>query len=295
MYIKRNQVAIIGAGRVGSALANVLNKTGYRIVTIIDKDLSLAKKLRTQVQVEVCSDSISKLIPVDLIFITVTDDSIETVVNELKVEFEKKNLSRFVFHTSGTLTSDIFKPIQKYGISTASFHPIQTFFGEKQDYKKFENIYVGIEGEKKAVLFAIKIANHLGAKPILIPKEFKPLYHLACTITSNYLNTLLFVVVDLLKEINYSEKETLEMLFPLISTTLENIKENGFNKALTGPIARGDVGTVEKHLSILLENFSEYTSLYQELGKVAMNYPDIKEKMEDQKYQALEKILNLKN
>ncbi len=291
----QNRIAIIGAGRVGSALAEALNEKGYRIVAIIDRDLSLAEKFRTQIQVEICSDSISKLIPVDLIFISVPDDSIGTVVNELKVEFEKKNLSGFVFHTSGALTSDIFKPIQKHGISTASFHPIQTFFGEKRDYRKFENIYVGIEGEKKAILVAKKIVNHLGAKPLLIPKEFKPQYHLACTITSNYLNTLLFVVVDLLKEINYSEKETLETLFPLISTTLENIKENGLNKALTGPIARGDVGTVEKHLSILLKNFSEYISLYQELGKVTMNYPAIKEKMDNQKYQALEKILNLKN
>ena len=295
MNIKQNRVAIIGAGRVGSALAKALNEKGYRIVAIIDKNLSLAEKIRTQIQVEVCSDRISKLIPVDLIFISVQDDSIGTVVNELKVEFENKNLSWFVFHTSGALTSDIFKPIQRYDISTASFHPIQTFLGEKQDYGKLENIYVGIEGEKKAVLFAKEIVNNLGSKPLLIPKEFKPLYHLACAITSNYLNTLLFVVVDLLKEINYSEKETLETLFPLIFTTLENIKENGLNKALTGPIARGDVGTIEKHLSILSKSFSKYKPLYQELGKVAMNYPALLEKMDNQRYQALEKILNFKN
>ena len=295
MNIRRNRVAIIGAGRVGSALANALCQKGYQIVAIIDKHLSSSEKFRTQIQVEICSNNISKLIPVDLIFISVPDDSIEIIVNELKVKFEKMKLSRFLFHTSGALSSDILEPIQKYGVSTASFHPIQTFFGEKQDYRKFENIYVSIEGDKKAVLKAKKIINNLGGKFLLIPKEFKPLYHLACTITSNYLNTLLFTVIDLLKMINFSEKKSLEILFPLISTTIDNIKKNGLNNSLTGPIARGDVGTVKKHLSILSESFSEYKPLYQELGKVAMNYPSIKDKMDSQKYQALEKLLNLKN
>jgi len=201
----------------------------------------------------------------------------------------------FLFHTSGALSSDILKPIQKYGVSTSSFHPIQTFFGEKQDYKNFENIYVGIEGDKKAVLKAKKIIINLGGKSLIIPKESKPLYHLACTITSNYLNSLLFAVVDLLKAIDFSEKESLEILFPLISTTIANIKNNGLNNSLTGPIARGDIGTVKKHLSILSENFSEYKPLYQTLGKVVMNYPSVKNIMDNQKYQALEKLLSTKN
>jgi len=294
MIQQKMNIAIIGAGRLGSALAGALHKKGYRVNAVIDKDLSAAKKISSNINSKIYSSDIREIPGVDVIFISVPDDSIGDVVGELERQFADKKLADFIYHTSGALISDVFAPLKKYGVSAASFHPIQTFSGAALESQKFQNIFIGIEGDERAVEIAKGLIQTLGCNSLLIPKNFKPIYHLACTMASNCLNALMSTVVDLVGTINFSEREALNSLFPLIITTLNNMQEQGVEKSLTGPVSRGDVSTVKKHLQILSESFPQYKSIYQQLGKITLEYKSVQNSISGQSYQELQQLLNNK-
>jgi predicted short-subunit dehydrogenase-like oxidoreductase (DUF2520 family) len=229
-----------------------------------------------------------------LIFICVPDDSIVTVVSDLKKYIEHRPIAKFVFHCSGALTSDVFDPLRKYGSACASVHPIQSFAGKDDDWKKLQNIYFGIEGDSEAVKKAAEIIKNLKSHQIIIPRELKSLYHISCTVASNYLVSLLIMAVDIFKALNFSEQETLKIFQPLLSTTLSNLTEKGIAGALTGPISRGDLATITKHIQTLSINFPNYETIYKLHGKILLNLKSVHDKISDEKYEELMKLLNAK-
>lgn len=293
MIGQREKVAIIGVGRLGAALSQALHKNHYPIVNLIDYDLLRAKQIASIVGVENYSDTIFKLANPDIIFISIPDDEIDVVVSDLKIHFgRKEEIPKFVFHTSGALSSDVFKPLKELNISCGSFHPIQAFSGGKDDWKKFQGCYFGVEGDSVAIEKATQIINILNGHKIIIHSEVKPIYHLACTMASNYMVSLMIPIVELFKKMDFSEQETLTVLAPLISTTLANIQNQGIGGALTGPISRGDIGTIKKHLEILTIKFPIYKSIYQQLGKFLLNLKAVHDKIPIDKYEDIMKILN---
>jgi predicted short-subunit dehydrogenase-like oxidoreductase (DUF2520 family) len=285
-------VAIVGIGKLGSALAKALYKNHYPIVGLIDLNLSRAEQFADLVKAEICSEDIFDLKEVDVIFICVPDDVIMTIVSKLKICFEQRPIAKFVFHCSGALTSDVFDPLRKYGTACASVHPIQSFVGKENDWQKLQNIYLGVEGDLFAINKASDIIKKFKSQRIIIPKEFKGLYHLACTITSNYMVSLMVLSVDIFKKLNFSEREILQMLHPLLLTTLSNLKDNGIERALTGPISRGDLATIKKHIETLLTNFSIYETIYKLHGKILLNLKSIRDKISDEKYEEIMNLLN---
>lgn len=287
-----DKIAVIGSGRLGAALAKALYKSNYSIIALVDQNLSIARRLALSVKAEILSDNITDLKPVDIIFIAVPDDEITIVIAELKNYFKQHHPSRFVFHTSGALSSNVFNPLKEFGVVGASFHPIQTFTGKMNDWKKFQNIYFGLEGEFSAVGKASQIVKALKGHEIIIPKEHKSLYHLACTIASNYMISLLIPVTHLFRKMNFSEQETLKIIYPLLSTTLSNLKCKGIKDALTGPISRGDLGTIKKHLEILSNKFPDYKLLYQLHGKILLDLISNTDKLSAGKYDEIFKLLN---
>ncbi len=295
MIGSKDKVTIIGVGRLGSALIKALHKTHYTIVGLIDHNLTRAEQIAAYVNAEMFSDTIFNLLDAGIIFISVPDDEIASVVSDLKIHFERKRFSKFVFHTSGVLTSDVFDPLRKYGVAGASFHPIQTFAGEVDDWKKFRNIYFGVEGDPTAIEKASQMIRDLKSHKIIIPKKFRSLYHLDCTIASNYMVSLMVPVVDLFEEMNFSEQETLKILFPLLSTTLSNLRSNGIEGALTGPISRGDIGTIKKHLEILSDKFPAYKSMYQLHGKILLELKSVSGKIYGEKHNDMRKLLMAKD
>lgn len=292
MIDPRDKVAVIGIGRLGSALVQALYKSHYNIVRLIDQNLSRAERVSKLVGAEICSEDIFDLKEVDIIFICVPDDAIDSIILKLKNYFEQKHSVKFVFHCSGALTSDVFDPLRTYGAACASFHPIQTFAGKVDDWKKLQNIYFGLEGDLLAIKKAANIIKHFNSHQIIIPKEFKNLYHLACTLASNYMVSLMVPVIAILKKLNISEQEILTMLNPLLSTTLSNLKESGIEEALTGPVSRGDVATIKKHIETLSNNLPFYESMYKLHGKILLDLKSVRDKISDEKYDDMMKLLN---
>jgi len=292
MINHRETVTIIGVGRLGSALAQALYRNGYSIIGLIDQNLFRAEQVSNFVNPEVCSKDIFDIIAVDIIFICVPDDIIAVVVSQLENQFKQNKIAKFVFHCSGALTSDVFDPLKKYDVAGASLHPIQTLAGREDDWRKLSNIYFGVEGDWQAIKKASEIIDKLKSNRIIIPKEFKSMYHLACTIASNYLVSLVVPTVDIFKKMSFSETEILKMLHPLLSTMLSNLTEKGIAGALTGPISRGDSATIRKHIETLSNNLPFYESMYKLHGKILLSLNSIRESISDEKYQELMKLLN---
>lgn len=292
MLQHKDKISVIGVGRIGSALVKALHKADYEIAGVIDRDLSLASKIAKRLKTNKFSNKILDLTASDITFVAVPDDEIADVVTSLKRNFEDQKTSPFVFHTSGALTSEVFYPLVKLNVNCASIHPIQSFPGAENDWTKFQGIYFGLEGSPAAIKKASEIVCKLKGHPIIISKEQKSLYHLACTMASNYLISLMIPVTEIFGNLNFSEKESLKIIYPLLMTTLSNMKNQQIEGALTGPISRGDTGTIEKHLEVLSKNFPQYKKLYRSMGGILINLKSVINRVSNDKYNDMKKLLN---
>ncbi len=161
---------------------------------------------------------------------------------------------RFVFHTSGLLPARVLEPLRKRGARIASVHPIQSFPRKDAPPTIFRGITWGVEGDPAAVAAAEEMVRSLRGNVLLLSEKGKPLYHAACSLASNTMIALGWTASRLLGAAGIEENAAAGMLFPLTQGTLQNVKNLGPQKALTGPILRGDVATVRKHLEALRDD-----------------------------------------
>ncbi len=265
---KKLPVTIIGAGAVGSALALALWKKKYPVRIVLSKNGRSAKTLGRSVHAMHASLRSMKDLETDgMIFIAVPDDGISNVVRTLARRGDDFSRS-VVFHTSGALSSKALSLLKLRGAATGSFHPLQTFPKSHSASERLQNIWVGIEGDKKAIGVGIKIAHEVGAWPFILSSEQKALYHIAAVFSSNYFITLLSIVEELGKRIHLSRRETVSIFEPLILQSLENVKQYSAASALTGPIARGNVNTLKRHRDELeRKGMKHIARLYSALAK----------------------------
>ncbi|MCK5099490.1 MAG: DUF2520 domain-containing protein [Desulfobacteraceae bacterium] len=270
--------SIIGCGRTGTNLAVFLSKAGFEPSGFFSRTRSSAQKAQQAVNntgqifdrvEQTCQNS-------DIVFITTPDDTIEKVCSYIasKNGFNKE-IS--VFHLSGALSSEILTSAQKSGsnqsdINIGSIHPLQSFTPyEKGQASPFAGINISVEGTEGAVKIGEKIVTALNANYFTIPTNAKMLYHAAAVVASNYLVTIENFAINLLQEADLSEEKAYEILEPLIMGTLNNIKNNGSVKALTGPVARGDSDIVSCHISAIEKSMPRFSSLYKEMGKYTLD------------------------
>ena len=258
---------MIGAGAVGSALALTLDRQGYRVRSVMSRDGRSARPLGKKVGAE-RTGSLAQLDGVDgLVFIAVPDDAIAVVVRHLSRRFMDFSRS-IVFHTSGALTSDALKPLRDKGAAVGSFHPLQTILRSRVGRNDVRNIWIGIEGDPIAVKAGVRLAKQIGSHPFVLSKKQKVLYHIAAVFSSNYLITILSVVEELGRRIGLPNSAVLPMFEPLILQSVKNAKERTAAGALTGPIARGDKKTLDRHhIALRQRGLSEISKLYRALER----------------------------
>jgi predicted short-subunit dehydrogenase-like oxidoreductase (DUF2520 family) len=262
----KKEFSMIGAGRLGTSLAVALVRRGWRISLIVDNDPRAAREARRIVGAGRASAALrpaSK--PGDVIIIAVPDEAISAAAAILA----RSGIAwtgRTVFHTSGLLPARALVPLRRKGARTASLHPIQAFPRKDTPPAAFKGITWGIEGDAEAVRAAEVIVRDLGGDMLLISERMKPLYHAACALASNALVALEGTAASLLRQAGIGEETALRILFPLVQGTLQNVKYLGLEKALTGPIRRGDAATVRKHLEAL-GAAPEALEIYKALGR----------------------------
>lgn len=185
----------------------------------------------------------------DILFITTSDDSIEIIDKKLS-KFNLKH--KYICHTSGSLKSSILFCSKKAGALIYSIHPIFAFSNKNTDIKKMKDICFSIEGDnEKYDLFIQNFINNLGNQFFIRDKDTSSTYHLANVLVSNLVLSLLDVGVNYFIKLGLSEGEALKAISPLVKINIENIFDDGFTKALTGPVVRGDITPIRKHLSAL--------------------------------------------
>jgi predicted short-subunit dehydrogenase-like oxidoreductase (DUF2520 family) len=256
------KTGFIGAGTVGTALAVLLSRKGYKVAGVYSRSRSSAEKLAKEVNGCRVMDSSQQVADTaELIFITTPDSAIAGVVSQIK--WQK---GRSVVHCSGADSTDILEPARKAGVMVGGFHPLQTFAGVKQAIENIPGSTFAIEAEEALLTNLKKMAEALGGQWITLKAGDKVAYHAAAVFASNYLVTLVKMATDLWQTFSIPTDQATKALLPLIRGTLHNIETIGIPQCLTGPIARGDTGTVNKHLHALRNKAPALLFPYKELG-----------------------------
>ena len=231
-------------------------------------------------------DSMNELVKVcDVIFLTVPDGRIKVVVDELAKETVSL-AGKALIHTSGALSSRVFSGMgdQIYGYS---LHPIYAVNSKTDSYLHFQDCYITIEGEGAYTERLICMFEKLGHTVKQISADCKAKYHASAVFVSNLVVGLYAMGSDLLTECGFSKEEAEKALLPLFANNAENISRAGIQDALTGPVSRCDIQTVEKHLGVL-EGDSEavYRILSNRLISIAREGKNM-----DEDYKQLTKVL----
>jgi predicted short-subunit dehydrogenase-like oxidoreductase (DUF2520 family) len=176
-----------------------------------------------------------------------------------------------VLHTSGAISGEILAPLRGFGMSVGSCHPLQTFQSPARAVESLKSSYFCIEGDPKACRAARRFVNDIGARYFEVPGDLKGLYHAGAVLASGGIVTLLSFSIEVLSQCGLTESEARKVLLPLVEGTLANIGAGGPARALTGPVRRGDAGTVERNLQALSAANRSAADLYRLLTKRAVS------------------------
>jgi predicted short-subunit dehydrogenase-like oxidoreductase (DUF2520 family) len=292
--LKKLNICLIGVGKVGSALAFELIEKGFNLNYLIDSNRKNFKYFSLINNELHCENKIEPefIRNSDMIIISVQDKYLKIIVSDLKktgLNFKDK----YIYHTSGFHTSDIFSKLNADVSNIGSFHPIQTF--NKISFTNnhlLNNIYWGIEAGKNLKNILVKIVHKFEAKYIIVPKGDKPLCHLACVYASNFLITYLNKLDSMLAGTKLEPIKNINIFLPIINRTIQNLNEQGLEKSLTGPFVRKDFDVIKGHLELLEKNFRELIPIYLYFGKSAINLSSAKSNSSKKDTDTLKSILN---
>ncbi len=243
--------SIVGAGRLGTTLAAALVRRGWKLEAVVDRDAGAAREARRYAGSGRATTSPAAAARArGTVIIAVPDDAIGRAAAALARAGGSWE-GRDVFHTSGLLPASALAPLARRGARAASLHPAQSFPRKDLPASVFKGITWGIEGDAAAVETGSGIVRSLGGHVLLFAAKDKALYHAACTLASNALVALEFLAAQVLQEAGLEGDTASRTLMPLVQGTLQNVKSLGLEKALTGPVLRGDVETVRRHLAAL--------------------------------------------
>lgn len=260
------KISFIGAGKVGTALAYLLKRSGYNIVGISSRSIASAQRASEFIGDITYSNDIYLFVEdSDVVFITTNDDAIDSVVMGIKENCEIKKGQIFV-HTSGSRSANVFKALEELGAYGISIHPLQTIANPQEGIKNITGSLFAVDGNNNAFGLAKEIVDALEGEVFFIDSNQKPLYHLAAVIACNYFVTLMDKSVNLFREVNIEEKMGTIGLIKLVKGTLNNIERLGPQDALTGPIARGDIATIKDHIEAMKKYSPDTLQLYKTMG-----------------------------
>jgi predicted short-subunit dehydrogenase-like oxidoreductase (DUF2520 family) len=257
--LRVHTVGIIGAGRVGSIMAAALADAGYSIVGIVSRSGG-ATPAQPATPAEPAPGGVRQLAAADLLLLAVPDDALAALVESLPVR-----PGQIVAHTSGAHGVAVLAPAVARGAHPLALHPAMTFAGGPADLDRLrKGISFGLTAPADVRPAAEALVRDLGGTPEWIPEERRALYHAALAHGANHLVTLVNDALDRLREAGVAQPE--RVLDPLLHAALDNTLRLG-DAALTGPVARGDAGTVRGHVAVLAETAPEAAPAYLALAR----------------------------
>lgn len=259
-------ISLIGAGAVGRSIALALFYSGVQLSGVHSKNGFSAINIGKRVKAKKYGTLETFNEKPRVIIIATKDSEIRSVAKFIYHQFPSLS-GVTVIHTSGALTSGELKILKQKGASVGSFHPLQTFPKKNITGKEFKDIWVAVEGDKKAITTCKRIASTVKANHFPVSAKDKILYHTAGVFASNYLVTLLSVVEKIAIKVKISQKDIWKIFLPILVKTIENVITTSPKDSITGVIERGDVAMVKKHLHSLQQHkLSHIAPLYAVLG-----------------------------
>ena len=290
MTIGKDRVAIVGMGKVGTAVGFLLRSAGYGIEAIADRSSAALNKGITYTGGRPYINPAEAAQHADCIIITTGDDAIAAVCEEIA---EGGAIARGakVVHMSGAGGLDLLDSAKRAGAYVASIHPIQAFADVSGAIRNIPGSTFGITADECIREWAVQMVRDLGGTPFFVPEADKPLYHAAACIASNYLVTLVHIVEQIYLALGLDREEAIRSVWPLIKGTISNIEAKGTVQSLTGPIARGDSGTIGRHVAAFREKLPALSSVYRELGMLTADIGIEKNSLTADRAKEIKKIL----
>ena len=270
-------ITLIGAGNLAQALGPALKTAGYKIDFVAARETASSRRRAAMLArlLEARTQSLSDAGPSsDIVWICHTDDALAETA---KLLARKPGWSgKIVFHSSGALSSDVLSPLKRKGASTASLHPMMTFVPGATP--RMEEVPFAVEGDSRAAVVARRIVRDLGAESFAIRKAAKPLYHALGSFSSPLIVAALVTAERVGRGAGLTASQTRRVMAPILRQTIKNYAERGAAAAFSGPIKRGDLNTVLRHLKEL-KRVPGASEVYRALVKSAlMDLPSAKRK-----------------
>jgi predicted short-subunit dehydrogenase-like oxidoreductase (DUF2520 family) len=262
----RLAVGVVSTGRVGAVLGAALSRAGHTVVAasgVSKESVKRAEELLPGVPL-LPPDEVVRT--ADLVLLALPDDALAGMVRGLAAADALRS-GQIVVHTCGAHGVDVLAPAAAYGALPLALHPVMTFTGRAEDLERLVTCCFGVtaaDDDEAAWSVGEALVVEMGAEPVRVPDAARPLYHTALAHGANHLVTLVAEAADLLKKAGVGDPN--RMLGPLLSAALDNALRHG-DRALTGPVARGDVGTIRAHLRVLAEHAPEMLPTYRALAE----------------------------
>ncbi|MEU9483936.1 DUF2520 domain-containing protein [Streptomyces decoyicus] len=259
----RLTVGVVGAGRVGPALAASLQLAGHRPVAVSgvsDASVRRAAELLPDVPLVTPAEVLARA---DLVLLTVPDDALADLVSGL-AETGAVRPGQLLVHTSGRFGTAVLDPATRAGALPLALHPAMTFTGTSVDVQRLAGCSFGVTSPDELRMAAEALVIEMGGEPEWIAESARPLYHAALAIGANHLVTLVAQSMELLHDAGVQAPD--RMLGPLLGAALDNALRSG-DAALTGPVARGDAGTVAAHIAELRRHAPQSVAGYVAMAR----------------------------
>ena len=251
-------IGIVGAGAVGTALGVALSRAGWPIHAVTSRDPGRRDHFRSLVEVtRVFADPEPILDEVELIILAVPDDVVPGLAGSLRMY-----RGQAMIHTSGALGAEVLAPAMAAGTQIGSFHPLVAFADTERAVAALHGATVAIEGDDQLAGLLADMAEAVGATAVRLAPGSKAAYHAAAVLAAGGFVALLDAIAELGRVAGLDEAGSLAIYGPLIEQTLGNARALGIRAALTGPITRGDRGTLEAHLRTLRAHAPDVVALY---------------------------------
>ncbi|MFB9658632.1 Rossmann-like and DUF2520 domain-containing protein [Glycomyces mayteni] len=239
----RLAVGVVSAGRVGSVVGAALTRAGHRVVAASAVSEDSRKRAARHLPGAEILPPPDVVAAAELVLVAVPDDAIAPLVASLPVR-----PGQIWVHTSGALGAEALRPARDAGALTVALAPAMTFTGRDEDLERLNGISWAVTGEAEARFVGEALVLEMGGEPEHVDEADRARYHAALVYAANHLMTLVNDAADQLRAIGVANPERL--MEPLVSASLDNALRHG-DAALTGPVSRGDAGTVAKHLKAL--------------------------------------------
>jgi predicted short-subunit dehydrogenase-like oxidoreductase (DUF2520 family) len=281
-------VFIIGAGVVGTTLAAKLTRAGVPVAGLHGRQTDLSELASALSGVLGSSGEYPEAITqAEAVIISVRDSRIAEVTKKLVSE-KRLRPNQVLLHTSGNRSStEMLGAARSHVKGIGTLHPLIAVTEAPGTLENLRGATFGIEGDEAATRVATRLVKAMGGRPLPLTAEKMPLYHAAAVMASNYVVALADLARSMLVSAGVPEKDALPALLPLMTSAVRNLVEVGLPSAMTGPVVRGDVDSVERHIGALEAQSPETLDLYRRLGREVLRIarkrvPDLEDRAVEQ-------------